>query len=53
MVQNKPKLKEVLDKLDNWMGKQINLHSKNFTFVTCGDWDLTTCLRSEVRTKNI
>lgn len=53
MVENKPKLKEVLKRVEDWMGKQINLHSKNFTFVTCGDWDLTNCLKNEVKTKSI
>jgi hypothetical protein len=27
--------------------------SKNIMFVTCGDWDLKTCLRKETTAKNI
>jgi ERI1 exoribonuclease 3 len=29
------------------------LTKDNFVFVTCGDWDLNTCLRQEVKAKQI
>lgn len=29
------------------------LNEKNFLFVTCGDWDLKTCIRNECKYKNL
>ena len=32
---------------------KTNEKGPNFTFVTCGDWDLMTCLRTEAKEKKI
>ena len=53
MVTNKISLEEVLDKLEEWISTLPYLHSRNFTFVTCGDWDLATCLKKECKVKNL
>lgn len=44
MVDGKLKLEQVLGELEKWMDSQKYLVAKNFTFVTCGDWDLAVCL---------
>jgi ERI1 exoribonuclease 3 len=43
-------LKECLEHLDKFLNKE---KLTNFTFVTCGDWDLNTCLPKEAFYKNI
>ncbi len=45
-------LTEVLELLDKFL-LDNDLLNKNFIFVTCGDWDLRSCLRSEAKFKNI
>jgi inhibitor of KinA sporulation pathway (predicted exonuclease) len=45
-VNDQPYLPNVLDNFQNWL-KSGNLNSEtaeNFAVVTCGDWDLKTCL---------
>ena len=42
-------LAEVLLELDQWIEKLKYLQEGNFTFVTCGDWDLRSCLKHESR----
>jgi ERI1 exoribonuclease 3 len=44
-------LSEVLDKFDIWVNE--NYSSANWVFVTCGDWDLRTCLPREANFKKI
>lgn len=51
-VDNGKTLTEVLELLDQFLLNN-NLLNKNFIFVTCGDWDLKTCLRSETKHKKI
>jgi inhibitor of KinA sporulation pathway (predicted exonuclease) len=45
-------LQEALDALDKFI-KENNIHQSKFSFVTCGDWDLLTCLRKESQYKKI
>lgn len=33
--------------------KETGIVEKNYVFVTCGDWDLMTCIRNECKYKNI
>jgi ERI1 exoribonuclease 3 len=43
---------ETLENLDKWMTSN-GFTSKNSTFVTCGRWDLSTCLKKEAEYKKI
>lgn len=43
-------LEEALAEFDKWLAKH---NIVNFIFVTCGDWDLKTCLRTEATTKKL
>ncbi len=43
---------QVLDELDVWMNTN-GFTSENSTFVTCGRWDLNTCLKKEAAYKKI
>jgi len=43
----------VLEELDRWIGKLDYLKEGNFTFVTCGDWDLRSCLKHEAKQKRL
>lgn len=45
-------LNDALEGLDKFI-KQSNIHESKFCFVTCGDWDLLTCLRKEAQFKKI
>lgn len=51
-VDNGIVLQEALDKYHQWL-KGLNLlgdsTKPHFAFITCGDWDLNTCLPSECR----
>ncbi|CCD70202.1 Exonuclease domain-containing protein [Caenorhabditis elegans] len=53
MVDEKPKLPEVLSEFDSWLKEDSRLKQGNFAFVTCGDWDLKVALPSEAKFKNI
>lgn len=46
MVTGKPKIDEVLEKLDDWILSKDYLYANNWYFVTCGDWDLANCLKN-------
>ena len=41
-------LETALEKFDTWVQKY-----DDFIIVTCGNWDLNTCLKSEAKCKNI
>lgn len=45
-------LEEALELLHNHLTKS-GILNKNWCFVTCGDWDLQTCLKSECKKKEI
>ena len=45
-------MQEALDSLHNFLNKNKILDTK-FIFITCGDWDLQTCLFDECEYKNI
>jgi len=45
-------LENALDELDKFLVKH-NILTSNWTFVTCGHWDLQNCLRKECIFKNI
>ncbi|KER28185.1 hypothetical protein T265_04941 [Opisthorchis viverrini] len=50
MVDNQPRLEEVLQLFDEWLVKEKLTGTENtFSFVTCGDWDLRTMLPSQCR----
>lgn len=46
------KIQEVIKNLDQWM-KENGFTTNNSTFVTCGRWDLETCLNKEAAYKKI
>ena len=46
------KIEEALKQVDDWMTKN-GFNGQNSTFVTCGRWDLNTCLKNEAKYKNI
>ena len=48
MLENQPKLSEVLALLEKWMCER-GFTTSNSMFVTCGDWDLDRMLPSECR----
>ncbi|CAF1491788.1 unnamed protein product [Didymodactylos carnosus] len=52
MVDNQLYLEKVLELFHEWLIEQ-DLLNKQFTFVTCGDWDLKTMLRSQCQHFNI
>jgi inhibitor of KinA sporulation pathway (predicted exonuclease) len=43
----------VLVDLERWFGKLPYIREDNYTFVTCGDWDLSNCLKNEARQKKL
>lgn len=43
----------MLSDFDKWIGSLDYLKEYNFTFVTCGDWDLASCLKNEAIFKKI
>ena len=44
---------QTLEELDRWISKLNYLKDDNFAFVTCGDWDLRTCLKQEAKEKRL
>jgi inhibitor of KinA sporulation pathway (predicted exonuclease) len=50
-VDNGKLLQDVLNELDLFLKRVLT--DKSFIFVTCGDWDLKQCLRTEAAYKNI
>lgn len=46
MVDSGLYLEEVLELLDKWFNKLDYLKDGNYTVITCGDWDLTNCLKN-------
>jgi inhibitor of KinA sporulation pathway (predicted exonuclease) len=53
MVKNEKSLEETLEDFDKWIRALPTINEENSAFVTCGDWDLSTCLRAEAETKGI
>ena len=45
-------LPKALDLFDSFLNK-TGLQKKNWSFMTCGDWDLKTCLQKEAKFKGI
>ena len=44
-VENQHELPAVLENFQNWLSKDNEIEKcDNFAVVTCGDWDLKTCL---------
>jgi inhibitor of KinA sporulation pathway (predicted exonuclease) len=43
----------VLDDFYKWIESLKFLEEGNYTFVTCGDWDLNNCLRKEAKAKGL
>lgn len=52
MVNNQYKFPEVLQNFHNFLVTNNILQSR-WIFVTCGDWDLKTCLRNEAQYKKL
>ena len=52
MVSKGVHLEIALDMFEEHL-KKHNVASEDFVFVTCGAWDLNTCLRNEAKFKNI
>ncbi|PAV70389.1 hypothetical protein WR25_06427 [Diploscapter pachys] len=52
MVDNGKTLSEVLEDFDFWL-EENQIKQTNFTFVSCGDWDLQLALPSECQAKEI
>ena len=47
-VENQPELPTVLEDFQNWLSKDSKIGKcDNFAIVTCGDWDLKTCLPNQ------
>jgi len=51
-VDEGQELPAVLSLYDKWL-QDRELPSKSFAFVTCGDWDLATCLPNQSQDQNI
>lgn len=52
MVNNERSLEVILTEFDSFL-RQKGLIDKKWIFVTCGDWDLKTCLNKEAEYKRI
>jgi inhibitor of KinA sporulation pathway (predicted exonuclease) len=55
-VDGKPELREVLSLFETWLHQHGVLGSgspPSFTFVTCGNWDLKTCLPAQAASLGI
>lgn len=50
MVESEKDFKDVLNDFNYWMAEQ---RPGQFTFVTCGDWDLKTMLPNQCRTSDL
>jgi inhibitor of KinA sporulation pathway (predicted exonuclease) len=46
-------LEQILEDFDAWIRSLAFMREDNWTFVTCGDWDLCNCLKTEAITKGI
>jgi len=51
-VDNGILLQDALENLDQFL-KEKGILESSFCFVTCGNWDLNTCLKKEAKAKNI
>jgi inhibitor of KinA sporulation pathway (predicted exonuclease) len=45
MVNKGKHIEEVLVDFGNWLNGLKHLEEGNYTFITCGEWDLSTCLK--------
>lgn len=46
-------IEEVLAKVEKWFASLPYLKEENYVFVTCGDWDLSNCLKNEAKNKKL
>ena len=53
MVEECGPIEEVLINLERWFSMLPYLKQDNFTIVTCGDWDLSNCLKNEAKHKKL
>lgn len=53
MVQSCHHIEDALQDLQRWFEKLPYIKENNYTFVTCGDWDLSNCLKNEAKHKKI
>ena len=53
MVDGGHQIQIVLEKLEEWFNSLKYLKAENFVFVTCGDWDLSNCLKNEAKNKKL
>lgn len=52
-IANGIHIESALVEFDIWLKSFPLLKEGNFVFVTCGDWDLGTCLKLEANTKGL
>ena len=50
MVKDQPVFSEVFDLFQTWLSSE---NTENFALVTCGDWDLNTCLEAQCQLSKI
>ena len=48
-VESQPEFPEVFARFEEWLQPE----NENFAFVTCGDWDLKTCLPNQCKTSDL
>jgi ERI1 exoribonuclease 3 len=53
MVEKGKNIEEVLEDFYKWIEKSEFLKQGNFALVTCGDWDLSKCLKFEAKVKKL
>lgn len=52
-VEKGKHIEYVLDDFYKWVESRNYLEEGNYTFLTCGDWDLNNCLRNEAKAKGL
>ena len=53
MVDSGQKIDVVLEHLENWLKNLPYITPHNYIFVTCGDWDICSCLKHEAKHKEL
>jgi inhibitor of KinA sporulation pathway (predicted exonuclease) len=53
MIKEGKSIEQTLAEFDQWLHSSPMVREDNFVFITCGEWDLGTCLRLESKHKGI
>lgn len=53
MVQKGSTIEETLLKFEKWLSEHSYIKPHNSVIITCGDWDLGTCLRLQSQYKKL